>query len=409
MTPQNFYIKNISRFFIIILFAIVIIDCDKNSTKPEQPAIRGDIINTTSLNVYTSDDIEQIMSGNNIPLIYKPSYSVEVVRIIYQTSDSHGNNIQASGAIMIPVDGSELPLLSLHHGTVTKRDRVASVSALNSTEGMVGLIMASLGYFTCVPDYPGFGVSQVLHPYIHAKSLSMAVIDFLKAVKFYCANNEISLNGQLFLTGYSEGGYATLAAHKEIEQNYADEFNITAAAPMAGPYDLAGTVELILQQSIYNSPAYIAFILTAYNDIYKWNRLNEIFNPPYGDMMPNLFDGTKSFGEVNSQLPVKISDLLKQNFIDDYLSGNSTEFISAIEENSLLNWTPIAPLRFYHGDADVTVPYQNALTIAENLRANGATDIELITLSGKDHDTAGPLAIFSVIGWFNSFRNDNLF
>ena len=119
--------------------------------------------------------------------------------------------------------------------------------------------------------------------------------------------------------------------------------------------------------------------------------------------MPGLFNGSKTFGEINSQLPVKITELLRPNFIHNCLNENDTEFISAIEENSLLNWTPKAPIRFYHGDADDTVPYQNALSAVENLRANGGTNIELITLEGKDHATAGLPAILGMIEWLNGF------
>ncbi len=60
--------------------------------------------------------------------------------------------------------------MSIQHGTETKRDRVASVSPENSTEGIVGLLSASMGYLTMVPDYPGFGVSTCMHPYLHAES-----------------------------------------------------------------------------------------------------------------------------------------------------------------------------------------------------------------------------------------------
>jgi len=396
-------IKFIPGILVVVLLALNFIDCDKHSTKPEQPKIRGEIISTNSLNVFSKEEIKHLITAYNIPFTTELSYSVEVIQMVYQTIDSKENFIQASGAVMIPMNGENLPLLSLHHGTETKREMVASVSPFNSTEGFAGLIMASIGYLCCLPDYPGFGMSEILHPYLHAKSLSIAVIDYLRAVKSYCAEKKISLNGQLFLTGYSEGGYVTLAAHKEIEQNYSDEFDVTAAAPMAGPYDLIGTTKSIFQDSTYNSPAYIAFFLTAYNEIYGWDRLTEIFNDPYGEKMPSLFDGSQTYGEINSQLPVKINELLRQNFIDDYQNGKETEFISVIEENSLLNWTPNAPIRFYHGDADDTVPYQNALTTVENLRDNGGTNIELITLEGKDHETAGLPAILGMIEWLNGF------
>ena len=157
-------LKVILQFLAVLIFAITIIDCDKNSITPEQPKIRGEIISTNSLKVYSTNEIKQLLTAYNIPFATELTYSVEVIQMVYQTVDSKENYIQASGAVMIPVAGKNLPLLSLHHGTETKRELVASVSPFNSTEGIVGLMIAATGYFCCIPDYPGFGVSEVLHP-----------------------------------------------------------------------------------------------------------------------------------------------------------------------------------------------------------------------------------------------------
>ena len=133
---------------------------------------------------------------------------------------------------MTPLKADSLPILSINHGTVTGRDEVASIWPTNTPEGVTGLWMASMGYYSCLPDYPGFGVSEILHPYVHAKSLAISIIDMIRAAKQYAEKSGISLAEQLFLTGYSEGGYATLATHKEIENSYSDEFRVTASAPI---------------------------------------------------------------------------------------------------------------------------------------------------------------------------------
>lgn len=119
--------------------------------------------------------------------------------------------------------------------------------------------------------------------------------------------------------------------------------------------------------------------------------------------MPQLFDGTKTFLAINSQLPTTVSDLLNQEFVTNYLEGNEAVFAAAIEENTLLNWTPVAPIRFYHGDADEVSPYQNALTALEVLKANGGTNIELVTIVGGTHETSGLPCVLGMIEWFNSF------
>jgi pimeloyl-ACP methyl ester carboxylesterase len=397
--------KNNYKYFVVFLLIILTTGCEKSIFEIEQSSV-GDILSINSLKVYSVNEIGQILKSRQIPDSFAIKYSVKAIAIAYQTTDIRGNYILASGALFIPQNINNLPLLSIQHGTETKSDRVASINPLNSVEGVTGLLTASIGYLTCIPDYPGFGISFTLHPYHHAKSLTTAVIDFLIATQSYCNDRNISLNHQLFLSGYSEGGYVTFALQKEIEANYFQKFKITAVAPMAGPYDLPGTANQLLQQSSYRWPTYIAFLLYVYDNLYGWNRLDEIFNEPYYRTIPSLFDGSKSFAEINEQLPQKVNSLLNQNFIDDYLSGKEETIRKALKENTLLNWEPLSPIHFFHGDADNVAPYQNALTAVDSLKAHGAKDIRLTTIPGGTHETAGLPSVLGAIAWFETFRRN---
>ncbi|KAA3610712.1 MAG: hypothetical protein D8M58_20950 [Calditrichaeota bacterium] len=388
----------------IILITIFIGCSEESSTQSKETYERGEIIESKNLQTYSVNEIQFALTLFGITEDMNLQYPVKAVSITYQTSDVNGKLIEASGALLVPVSSSVFPLLSIQHGTETKRTSVASVSAISSIEGVSGLITGSKGYVTCVPDYPGFGVSTEIHPYVHAKSLAISVIDFLVAAKNYCADNNIVLNEQLFLGGYSEGGYATLATQKEIEQKYS-QFNITAVAPMAGPYDLLGTADLILQKTEYQSPTYIAYLFTAYDEIYQWDRLDDIFTDAYSGRMHNFFDGSMSYSEINNELPTTISLLLKDDFITGFLNRTDTTVIATFQENTLLDWTPFAPIRFFHGDADETVPFQNALTAKDTLLTNGATQIELVTIEGGTHSTAGLPAVLGMIEWFDSFQS----
>ena len=373
---------------------------------PVYPEIhkRGEIIQITNLASMAQDEILQIFTSANITLPFTLEYSVDVLSIDYYTIDRNGNEVIVSGAMFVPHGVNNLPLLSLQHGTQTKRDLVASVSPMNSVEGTIGLITSSLGYLTIIPDYIGFGVSNVMHTYLDAESLIPSVIDLMRAAKTYSSENQITLDGRVFLTGYSEGGYASLITQRVIEEDYTSEFDLTAVAPIAGPYDLKGTVDAAFKSNNYQGDiAYIGFFLTAYNEIYRWNRLNDFFNPPYAAMMPNLYDGSKTWGEILAQLPSSFSELMNPDFVTNYLHGNETDVIAVIQENTILNWTPQTPIHFFHGDADITVPYQNVLTAIEQFESNGASNIQLTTIPGGNHETSGPVASIGAIQWFESF------
>ena len=389
----------------IVLAILLIQGCSDSITEPElSEEVRGGIISSTSIYTYSKADVQLLLNSAKVLGSFDLTYSVEAVKIVYWTIDTEGNYIKASGAAMIPVDGENLPIFNMNHGTEVKRNLVASTSPVLTLEGMLGILMGSMGYFSCVPDYPGLGVSDGIHPYIHAKSNTNAVIDFIRAAKNYSNNKNITLNNQLFLGGYSEGGYVTLATQKEIEENHSNEFQLTAVAPMAGPYDLIGTATELLKKTSYDRPAYFGYLLTAYNDIYGWDRLNSFFVEPYGSMMLNLFDGSNTFSEINNQLPKTISELLTQSFIDGFNDGTDTQVITAFEENSLLNWSPSAPTKFYHGSADEVVPYESSLLTIENLEAASGKNFELFTVEGGTHETSGVPCVLDMIDWFNSFR-----
>ncbi|MGB5530685.1 MAG: lipase family protein [Ignavibacteriaceae bacterium] len=392
----------------IILLSVIIIgfpSCSKEENNdPVSPTLheRGEIVQSNSLGIITADDIQQILANVNMTIPFTLNYSVETISINYYTTDGSGNQTIASGALMIPQGGSSLPLVSIQHGTQTKSNLVASVSPLNSTEGIIGLIMASMGYVVVVPDYPGFGVSKVMHSYTHAESLIPCVIDLMRAGRTYSSQHQITLDGRVFLTGYSEGGYATLVTQRKIEMEYSQEFNLTAVAPMAGPYDLNGMMQTLFQTGQYNHTAYVAYIITAYNNFYGWDRLNDFFNAPYSSRVQNLFDGSKTFGEVENQLPATFSELMNPNFVNNVNNGSEIDFISAMQENTLLEWKPQAPIHFFHGDADDISPYQHSLTAVERLTANGGTNIQLTTIPGGTHENSGPIAIVGAIQWFES-------
>lgn len=385
------------------MIAFFVISCrSENSPIEPDSKNRGDIVRTSFLASYTIQELRTTLliasGGQQISIV--PKHDVTAYKIVYRTLDPKGNVVIASGALFIPNGKDNLPLISLQHGTQTNRNIVASANPLYSIDGLIG---ASLGYYTLVPDYLGLGESTILHPYHHAKSSADCVIDLIRAGREFARRSSIKLNGQVFLAGYSEGGFVTLAAHKEIEKNYSSEIKIAASTPMAGAYDLNLTAKTILAKPTYSQPSYLAFFVVAYNEIYGWNKLTDAFNSTYAEKMLSLFDGTKTTTEINAQLTNNISQLFRQSFLTTYLNGSEVELTTAFTNNSLLNWIPTAPLRFYHGSADEYVPYENATTVLNYFKSVGAA-VELITIPGGTHTSSALPSIIDAVAWFETIR-----
>jgi len=399
--------QRLTKSMMLIMVMIIIIQAckkDDDTIVPAEPElhVRAEIAGIEMIDNYTIGEIEQILSNSGTKFPFEQVYAVDAYSVKYYTQDHTGKIVLVSGALYVPQTKSILPLLSIQHGTETKRDRVASVSPENSVEGIVGLMTASMGYLTILPDYPGFGISYGIHPYLHAASNVPCVVDLILAGKELCSSNNWLITDELYLMGYSEGGYISLLAQKEIEQSYPD-LGLTAVAPLSGPYDLAGMCDRIFGGGSYSTPAYVAYFLTAYNDIYHWGCLNDFFKEPYASEMPELFDGTKSWGEILNVLPADLWDLMHEDFVSNFYSLKESMLLEAINANTMLNWSPESPVHFFHGDCDDIVDCMNATHALNAFLTNGATDVQLTMIPGGNHETTGPKAIEGALVWFDTF------
>ena len=388
----------------IFFFYLLLISCNDNKSSEcfAETSGRGKIISVLPLGDISSSFLSDFLVDNNIDIGVIPENDVEVYSIVYQTIDWNNVIRHASGAIYIPkIDGSQkFPIYSGQHGTESKRSNVASLIPLRGFDSM---FMASVGYIGSSPDLLGLGVSDdVVHPYVH-KFVAEAVIDKIRAVKNFACERGIGYNEQLFVAGYSEGGYVTMATHKLIEEKYSDEFKLTASAPMAGPYDMSFSSNRILSIDSYPQPGYISFTYMSYNEIEKLNRpASDLFQSPYAELIPSLMDGSKSIAEANNYLTNKIKDLFAEEFLIQFLGNGELELKRSFKENSLVDWFPRAPIRLFHGSEDEEVNYNNSIIALDNLKANGA-DIDLITIDGGNHSSSVFESYSKALEWFNSF------
>ena len=390
-------------FFILLFFG-----CSQNGTEASKCSIneegRGSIISILPFGKIGADFLGDLIEQNNLDIGITPVKDVKVYSIVYETVDWNGEPRQASGAIYIPDEeysGKKYPIYSGQHGTESKRANVASISPLRGFDAM---FVASEGYIGSSPDLLGLGISDdVVHPYIHAFAAE-AVIDKIRAVKNWLCSNEIESNDQLFIAGYSEGGYVAMATHKLIEETYFDEFTVTASAPMAGPYDMRYVPTRVLNLEDYPQPGYLAFTYMAYNVIEELNRpASDFFQSPYAEKIPDLMDGSKTIGEANKELTTTIKKLFTAKFLSDYLGDGEQKLKSSFAQNSLVGWSPKAPIKLFHGNSDTYVGYQNSVIALDSLKTNGA-DIELITIPNGTHESSVFDAYLGALSWFNTLK-----
>jgi len=407
--PHDFFRDSIKRVMSLLLVSLsftLILSCEKEEEPVtcNPPDQAGELVDATFKITLDPAQIEPFLSLYGAPLGYTLPYSVDAYSIKYKTRDKMGDLTIASGIIFIPQGIETYDVVSLQHGTALKRGNAGSLSPLYAIDAA---LFGMRGFLAVSPDYIGLGVSEEIHPYLHAELTADAVIDMLRATRNYACENNLELSDKLFLAGYSEGGYATMATQKIMENDYTDEFQLTAVAPMSGPYDLIGSTRNLLSRETYDIPAYMAYIVVAYNDIYGWNRLSDVFREPYATNLPDYFDGSQALSDVNALLPTTIDSLFRADFVEAFLGGQESEIEEAIQENTLLSWGPVAPVRLYHGTADSTVTIRNTFDAYASLQANGGTSVELVTLLGADHFTGFMPSMILAEAWFDSIRTAN--
>jgi pimeloyl-ACP methyl ester carboxylesterase len=408
--------KHITRFFktsyvfsyilthLLIFSFLISAGCknEENQIFPDaatsQPsAVLPVLVQADLIGEYTPSQIANRI-GNRPEISLFTKYKVKVYKITYRTTNVDNKPVQASGALLVPVADKPLPLISHQHGTITDNKHAPSNYGPGSESYTFGTVLASSGFMVAAPDYIGYGASKnVTHPYEHAASLASASLDMLRASREFFTRNQIPYTDQLFLAGYSEGGYATMALHKLIEEKHAGEFTVTASAPGAGAYNKTAFAKDILSSDkpldFINS---YLWVLQTYNKVYSLNRSFSAFlNPPYARAV-------EARG-VEAQVSKYPKELFTQKFREDILTSRDTAMLNAFKDNDIYDWKPAAPLLLLHGTNDDFVPFYNTASAYEAMQARGATQVQLKKIEGGNHFTSiGPYTLETFM-FFNSF------
>lgn len=323
---------------------------------------------------------------------------IAVYKIIYRTQDLQGNLVEASGLAIIPTSPGQYGVLSYQHGTLRDKTDAPSHFKEFTEASTVGVAFGSIGYIMSIPDYLGYGETASMdHPYEHGESLARASHDMLQAVYEFIETQPINFNGDLYLSGYSEGGFATMALHQFIEEE--SNLIVKKSAPGAGAYSTTGFAAYIAEQDRdMEFLGYYLWVLDTYTQIYNLNYTWAYYlNEPYASMLEE--DGNY----FNQDLSLNPKELFTEAFINDLLTGENEALAAALADNDYNNWKPKAPVQLWHGTADSFVPYFLSEDAFDNMTELGAT-IELKPVYGGEHSVGTPPAYFQ--GIYGYFRFD---
>jgi pimeloyl-ACP methyl ester carboxylesterase len=366
------------------------------------PKIRPEIPNLISatknseISYQTLSSFVNSAGQKNISKLLK--YGVKSYTVYYATKWK-GKTVKASGLLLTPLGTNEpAPLISVQHGTSFSKDEAPTASPYTGME-----LFASAGYVVLMPDYLGYGSSsEIFHPYYDKAYSALAVIDMIRASKEFLLKEKIGFNDKLFLAGYSEGGYVTLAAAAEIENNMSHNLKVSAVAAGAGGYDLTHMLKGITTNSFYSYPAYLAFVLMSYNNTYDWdNPLTYYFRKIYSDALTKYMGGGYRGWTINSHLTTDLPTLFEPNFYASLKNADGQLILkSALKNNTVSGWKTKTPIRLYHGTKDEIIPFKNSEVTLKSFHDAGSSRVTLTAIPGGTHGSSLLPMMEQFIPWF---------
>lgn len=395
---------------LMTVLVLAFTSCKHGGDGPQQPAtttLAGSTQITSLTRTQLADRVAALginLGNNSTILSLILQRDVKAYRITYKTKNTDGTEVLASGALIVPtaIGNESFPMISLQHGTIFD-DAQAPSYFTTSADVNAGTLFASNRYIVACPDYIGYGESKsVPHPYLHRQTEAQASLDMLRAARDFVTQNDISWDKQVFLAGYSQGGHSTMSMLKMMEEQFPDEFRITAASCGAGPYNVEGFMQDLATKTTHGNASYnnlYVWVLQTYNRVYGLNRpMSAYFKEPYAaDVQAN---GNRS--SINTSINNAFSDAFKAAIV----SGSDADLLKAVRDNNVYDWKPKTPLMLVHGTADQQVFYRNSTDAYAAMKARGVTDISLTPAEGKDHGTAIQDFILGTYTFFTQRRGN---
>lgn len=357
-------------------------------------------------------------------------YDLQLWNISYWTLNTAGDYVVASGVVIVP-RGSNItvaPLLSFQHGTMLMKKEAPTLSE-GAELAFAATFAASDGFLVSMPDHLGLGQSSevrqmdLTHPYCQAVPLAGPAIDMMVAVGTFLVNEfkDLTLKDKLFLAGYSEGGYATMALQRELETGSYNLPRLIASACMDGPYSLSKIMlDKLMAKQTFPVLYFAPYLMVAMDRTYNlYGSASDYMAFPYDMTVAPLINGYFTEATVDSQMPPVPRNVLVPWIADD-LTNYRGPIFDVLLANDLVPapipngaWKPAARIRLIHGNKDDCVPVGNLTAAYNYFTALQAPYVEYDAFNNKVaehipnttyHVAYCPFAMGKAWTWFNGMN-----
>lgn len=338
-----------------------------------------------------------------VPVTYTPARNaVKLYRVRYTSVvPERGNRpILTSGLVAVP-DTAEtsFPMVSYQHGTVYGKEQVPSFPDQSAETQLMIAQFAGQGYVVIGADYFGMGDSKEPESYLVKRSQQQAPADMLTAGRAVLSALKLK-DTKLFLAGWSQGGYVTMALLEKLE---ADGVAVKSAVTASGPTDGFATFYGFLGFPRKIDAAWIPtiFILAAfsYENYYGVPGLaralltEETYENARKAYLREAFDV--------AAIPTDLHKLIKPEFYDAQTFTDSA-FGKLLAQNQAYRWIIKTPVRNYYGLTDEAIRIEIGKLPMTWQQALGNDKVEAIPTGDTSHRGTFATAVPQWKSWFDA-------
>ncbi|MBS0314402.1 MAG: alpha/beta hydrolase [Burkholderiales bacterium] len=427
--------KTIRSLALATLAAAVVAACSGGGDVATGPSIdlgnaRGTLVANPPViltSMPTAADVNATFSASPsgrslLQLAGTPKCGVNFHYMEYNTVGGKGEATNATGGIMVPLgtdaacSGPRPVLLYSHGTTVEKAYNIASPA--NGEAALLAAFYAAQGFVVVTSNYAGYDASRLpYHPYLNAEQQSNDMIDALRAARKAFPNIGVNDSGKLFLAGYSQGGFVSMATHRAMQNNFGSEFKVTASGNMSGPYSLVKTFQTVFAGGVnLGATIFTPMIFTSWQNAYGnlYSSPSDAYEAPYANGIETLLPGALSTTQLyaTGKLPGKLfatgalvtgnpsldalfangigtPNLVKQSYRQAVMTNPQHNVWVATAKNDLLGWTPARPVAMCFGAQDPVVFASNTADAAASFASKGAGALVKV-MNVEDAATVGP-------------------
>lgn len=312
---------------------------------------------------------------------------VKLYRVRYSSTIPEMDNrpTTASGLVAVPDTAvGTFPLLSYQHGTTFGRSACPSQPENSYETRLMIARFAGNGYVVIAPDYFGKGLSTEPDSYSVRDSTRQACLDMLLASRGMLADLKITTQ-QLFLSGWSQGGWATMTFLEKLESI---GIEVTAASTASAFNDtLASVHRWVLGHQTSDAeyiPSCYTLHLFAYEHYLDLRGLTAwAIRPEFRESAGKLFRGEIDYSAFRVATTGNVVEYLNPEFVRA-MEFSQGSYFEQLRRSEAYRWRRKARLHCMFGQIDEACDPYVAKLPSEYSRLTGGAESKAVD--------AGPLA-----------------